>query len=178
MPGIAELALGAAPIAGGALLGVAAGNLKAPDVRGLILKDMDMLERIPDDQPELKARLKESIDQRINDLIVATQRSRELRLAAASYRGNWRDVVLFVCSVLFTIIWWNVKHDRPNWLVLFIALIVLSLVTAIYAVRGVLRAMGSIFRNRGRAAKERSPRLVRKPQMPTSANDLPPPLDS
>ena len=154
MPGIAELALGAAPIAGGALLGVTAGNLKAPDVRGLILKDMDMLERIPDDQPELKARLKESIDQRINDLIVATQRSRELREAAASYRGNWRDVVLFVCSVLFTIIWWNVKHDRPNWLVLFIALIVLSLVTAIYAARGVLRAMGSIFRNRGRAAKE------------------------
>ena len=154
MPGIAELALGAAPIAGGALLGVAAGNLKAPDVRGLILKDMDMLERIPDDQPELKARLKESIDQRINDLIVATQRSRELREAAASYRGNWRDVVLFVCSVLFTIIWWNVKHDRPNWLVLFIALIVLSLVTAIYAARGVLRAMGSLFRNRGHAAKE------------------------
>ena len=150
MPGIAELALGAAPIAGGALLGVAAGNLKAPDVRGLILKDMDMLERIPDDQPELKARLKESIDQRINDLIVATQRSRELREAAASYRGNWRDVVLFVCSVLFTIIWWNVKHDRPNWLVLFIALIVLSLVTAIYAARGVLRALGSLFRNRGR----------------------------
>lgn len=154
MPGIAELALGAAPIAGGALLGVAAGNLKAPDVRGLILKDMDMLERIPDDQPELKARLKESIDQRINDLIVATQRSRELREAAASYRGNWRDVVLFVCSVLFTIIWWNVKHDRPNWLVLFIALIVLSLVTAIYAARGVLRALGSLFRNRGDAAKE------------------------
>ena len=154
MPGIAELALGAAPIAGGALLGVAAGNLKAPDVRGLILKDMDMLERIPDDQPELKARLKESIDQRINDLIVATQRSRELREAAASYRGNWRDVVLFVCSVLFTIIWWNVKHDRPNWLVLFIALIVLSLVTAIYAARGVLRAVGSFFRNRGHAAKE------------------------
>ena len=154
MPGIAELALGAAPIAGGALLGVAAGNLKAPDVRGLILKDMDLLDRIPDDQPELKAGLKESIDQRINDLIVATQRSRELREAAASYRGNWRDVVLFVCSVLFTIIWWNVKHDRPNWLVLFIALIVLSLVTAIYAARGVLRAMGSFFRNRGHAAKE------------------------
>ncbi len=98
MPGIAELALGAAPIAGGALLGVTAGNLKAPDVRGLILKDMDMLERIPDDQPELKARLKESIDQRINDLIVATQRSRR----AASMRlppteGNWRDIVLFIC---------------------------------------------------------------------------------
>jgi hypothetical protein len=152
--GIADLALGAAPIAGGALLGVAAGNLKAPDVRGLILKDMDLLDRIPDDKPELKARLKESIDQRINDLIVATERSRELREAAVSYRGNWRDVVLFICSVLFTIIWWNVKHDRPNWLVLFIALIVLSLVTAIYAARGVLRAVGSLFRNRGHATKE------------------------
>ena len=57
MPGIAELALGAAPIAGGALLGVAAGGLKGPDVRAAIEKDMDLLERIPDDQPELKARL-------------------------------------------------------------------------------------------------------------------------
>ena len=71
-----------------------------------------------------------------------------------SYRGNWRDVVLFICSVLFTVIWWNVKHDRPNWLVLFIALVLLSLVTAIYASRGVLRAMGSFFRDRGRATKQ------------------------
>jgi hypothetical protein len=154
MPGIAELALGAAPIAGGALLGVAAGNLKAPDVRGVILKDMDLLERIPDDRPELKARLKESIDQRINDLIVASEKSRALREAAASYRGNWRDVVLFVCSVLFTFIWWNVKHDRPNWLVLFIALILLSLVTAIYAFRGALMAIGTFFRTRRRAPAE------------------------
>jgi hypothetical protein len=149
MPGIAELALGAAPIAGGALLGVAAGNLKAPDIRGMIAKDMDLLERIPDDQPELKARFKASIDQRIDDLVTANERSRALREAAVSYRGNWRDVVLFVCSVLFTIIWWNVKHDRPNWLLLFIALIILSLVTAIYASRGVLRALGSFFRRKG-----------------------------
>ncbi|HZN83112.1 MAG TPA: hypothetical protein VFC01_26045 [Mycobacterium sp.] len=154
MPGIAELAMGAAPIAGGALLGVAAGNIKAPDVRGLILKDMDLLERLPDDRPELKARLKESIDQRINDLIVATERSRALREAAASYRGNWRDVVLFVCSVLFTIIWWNVKHDRPNWLVLFIALVLLSLVTAIYAFRGAIMAIGRFFRKPRNAPTE------------------------
>ena len=56
MPGIAELALGAAPIAGGALLGAAAGGFKGPDVRAMIAKDMDLLDRIPDDQPELKAR--------------------------------------------------------------------------------------------------------------------------
>ena len=141
MPGIAELALGAAPIAGGALLGAAAGNMRGPDVRGLILKDMDLLERIPDDQPDLKARLKKSIDQRINDLIVASERSRQLRLAAASYEGNWRDIVVFICAVLFTIIWWHVSHSRSNWLLLFIVMIVLSIVAGIYALRGVVRAI-------------------------------------
>jgi hypothetical protein len=141
MPGIAELALGAAPIAGGALLGVVAGNLKPPDVRGLILKDMDLLERIPDDQPDLKARLKASIDQRISDLIGATEKSRELRIAAASYTGNWRDIVVFICAVLFTIIWWNVSHSRSNWLVLFIVMIVVSVAAGVYAGRGLLRAI-------------------------------------
>src|SRR6478752_6786017 len=126
MPGIAELALGAAPIAGGAMLGVIAGNLKPPDVRGLIAKDMDLLERLPADQPERRARLQASIDQRIDELITAGERSRELRDAALSYRGNWRDIVLFLCAVLFTIVWWNVSHARTNWLVMFIAMILLS----------------------------------------------------
>src|SRR3954468_1407349 len=147
MPGFAELALGAAPIAGGALLGVAAGGLKPPDVRAVILKDMELLDRIPDDEPELKARLKESIDQRINDLIVATQRTRELRLAAASYEGNWRDIVVFICAVLFTIIWWNVSHSRSNWLLLFIVMIVLSIVAGVYAGRGVVRAIIRVARS-------------------------------
>jgi hypothetical protein len=148
MPGIAELALGAAPIAGGALLGVAAGNLKAPDVRGLILKDMDLLERIPDDQPELKARLKASIDQRIDDLVSSAERSREIRLAALSYRGNWRDIVVFVCAILFTIVWWNVTHARANWLVMFIVMIIVSVVAGIYAGRGLLRAVGHFMHRR------------------------------
>jgi Flp pilus assembly protein TadB len=139
--GIADLALGAAPIAGGAMLGVAAGNLKAPDVRGVIVKDMDLLERIPDDQPELKARLKASIDQRIDDLIRSTERSREIRQAAMSYTGNWRDIVVFICAILFTVVWWNVSHSRANWLVMFIVMIVLSVVAGIYAGRGVARAI-------------------------------------
>jgi hypothetical protein len=141
MSGIAQLALGAAPIAGGAMLGVVAGNLRPPDVRGLILKDMDLLERIPDDRPELKARLKASIDQRISDLVAATEKSRELRLAAAAYTGNWRDIVVFICAVLFTIIWWNISHSRSNWLLLFIVMIVLSIVAGIYAGRCLIRAM-------------------------------------
>ena len=141
MPGIAELALGAAPLAGGALLGVVAGNVKGPDVRGLIIKDLDLLERVPDDQPELRAGLKRSIDQRIADLIAADDRSRRMRSAAMSYQGDWRDIFIFVCAILFTIIWWNVKHDRPNWMVMFVAMIVLCIATGIYAARGLLRAL-------------------------------------
>jgi hypothetical protein len=150
MPGIAELALGAAPIAGGALLGAAAGSFKGPDVRAIIAKDMDLLERIPDDQPELKARLKASIDERINDLIVATEKTREIRQLAASYQGNWRDIVVFICAILFTIIWWNVSHSRTNWLVMFVALIVLSILAGVYAARGIFRAVATLMHSRGK----------------------------
>jgi hypothetical protein len=150
MPGIAELALGAAPIAGGALLGAAAGSFKGPDVRAMIAKDMDLLERIPDDRPELKARLKASIDERINDLIVASEKSRELRQLAASYQGNWRDIVVFICALLFTFIWWNVSHSRSNWLVMFIAMVVLSVAAGIYAGRGLLRAVNTFLHRRDR----------------------------
>ncbi|MCV7289999.1 hypothetical protein H7J87_32210 [Mycolicibacterium wolinskyi] len=146
MPGIAELALGAAPIAGGAMLGVIAGNLKPPDVRGMIAKDMDLLERLPAEDVELRARLKANIDERISDLIAAGERSRELREAAMSYRGNWRDIVVFVCAVLFTIVWWNVSHSRANWLVMFIAMIIVSVAAGIYAGRGVLRAVRTFLR--------------------------------
>jgi ABC-type antimicrobial peptide transport system permease subunit len=150
MPGIAELALGAAPIAGGALLGAAAGSFKGPDIRATIAKDMDLLERIPDDRPELKARLKASIDERINDLILATEKSREIRQLAASYEGNWRDIVVFICAVLFTIVWWNVSHSRSNWLIMFIVMIVLSVVAAIYAARGLLRALSRFLHKKDR----------------------------
>jgi hypothetical protein len=148
MPGIAELALGAAPIAGGALLGVAAGNLKGPDFRGMIAKDMDLLARIPDSQPELRARLQQSIDMRIEDLIRTTERSRQLRVAALSYQGNWRDIVVFVCAVLFTIVWWNVSHSRSNWTVMFVVMVIASVVAGIYAGRGLLRALRHLRRSR------------------------------
>jgi hypothetical protein len=157
MPGIAELALGAAPIAGGALLGAAAGSFKGPDVRAMITKDMDLLERIPDDRPELKARLKASIDERIDDLISATEKSRAIREAAISYGGNWRDIVVFICAVLFTIIWWNVSHSRSNWLVMFIVMIILSVVAAIYAGRGIARAISNFMHRNDRDEKQAKP---------------------
>ncbi|BBZ61273.1 hypothetical protein [Mycolicibacterium monacense] len=148
MPGIADIALGAAPIAGGALLGIAAGGLRGPDVRGMIAKDMELLERLPEEQVELRARLRRSIDQRIEDLVTTAERSRELRIAAMSYEGNWRDVLVFICTVLFTVVWWHVSHSRSNWLVMFIVLIVLTVVAGAYAARGIRRALGRKRRNR------------------------------
>lgn len=141
MTGLADLALGAAPIAGGALLGVVAGNLKPPDFRGMITSDLEMLDMLPAEDVELRAALKASIDRRIRDLIDGTEKSRQLREIAASYQGNWRDAVLFVCAVLFTVIWWNIPHSRSNWLVMFVFLIALTAVVGLYASRGVIRAL-------------------------------------
>ena len=135
----ADIAFGAAPIAGGVLMGALAGTIKGPDYRGMIKDDLELLEKIPPEDVELRAALKSSIDVRIADLVVSTERTRQLRDAASSYRGNWRDGVLFLCAALFTFVWWNVPHDRTNWLVTLIFLIVLSVVLGLYSVRGVVR---------------------------------------
>ena len=150
MPGIADLALGAAPIAGGALLGLAAGTFKGPDVRADIKADMDLLDRIPAEQVELREALQQSIDVRIGDIAAAVERNREIRQLAASYEGNWRDIVVFVCAVLFTVVWWNVSHSRSNWLVMFIVLIALSILAAVYAARGILRGLATFMHSRRR----------------------------
>jgi len=141
--GIADIALGAAPIAGGALLGIAAGTMKGPDFRGMIKSDLELLDKIPPEDTELRAALKSSVDRRIQDLIVSTEKNRELLDVAASYKGNWRDIVVFVCAVLFTIVWWNVPHSRSNWLPTFVFLILLSIVVFFYASRGTVRAVRS-----------------------------------
>ncbi|TGD87883.1 hypothetical protein BayCH28_08685 [Mycolicibacterium sp. CH28] len=144
MPGIADIALGAAPIAGGALLGIAAGTMKGPDIRGMIKSDLELLDKLPPEDVELRAALKASIDRRIQDVIVSTEKSRELLDVAASYKGNWRDIVLFVCAVLFTVVWWNIPHSRTNWLPTFIFLILLSVVVFFYATRGLIRALRGV----------------------------------
>ncbi|MGA8544768.1 MAG: hypothetical protein WB785_05890 [Mycobacterium sp.] len=141
--------MGTAPVVGGALLGAAAGQLKAPDYRALIKQDMDLLDRLPPEATARRAAVQRTIDARIDDLVAATEKSRALRAAAASYKGNWRDIVLFLCTVLFTVVWWNIKHSRTDWLPVFIALILLSILAAAYALRGVLRAAAT-FVSRGR----------------------------
>lgn len=152
MPGIADLALGAAPIFGGALMGVIAGNLKGPDYRAAIKDDLDLLAKIPPENTALRAALQRSIDERIGDLVVTMDKSRELRQSAVGYKGDWRDVVVFICALLFTVVWWNVDHHRTNWIVMFVFLIVLSIVTGLYAARGVLRTLLRPFRRGSRSA--------------------------
>ena len=140
MSGLAGLAMGTAPIAGGALLAAAVGQLKGPfktaDFRELIKQDQDLLKGIPPEQNSRRAELQRTIDERIDDLIAATDRNRSLRQEASGYQGNWRDAVLCVCIVLFAVIWWNVSHSRANWLPMFVMLILLAMVTAFYAARG------------------------------------------
>ena len=130
-------------------MGLVAGNLKGPDYRGLIKSDLELLEMIPAENSSLRADLEASINRRIGDLIVTTEKNRELREAASSYKGNWRDSVLFLCAVLFTIVWWNVPHSRTNWLVMFIVLIALTVVVGLYAGRGILRALRNVGRRAG-----------------------------
>jgi hypothetical protein len=148
MPGIAELALAGAPIAGGALLGVVAGNLRAPDIRALVKQDMELLEMLPPEQAERRAELQRVIDLRIDDMIAAVDKQRSMLEVAASYRGNWRDIVVFVCAILFTIIWWNTDHGRNNYWLMFVVMILVSVAAGVYAGRGILRAIRTYLRGR------------------------------
>jgi ABC-type antimicrobial peptide transport system permease subunit len=147
MPGFADLAMAGAPIAGGALLGIAAGNLRAPDLRSAIKKDMELLESLPPEQTERRAELQRVIDLRVDDIIDSVDRSRSMREVAMSYQGNWRDIVVFLCGILFTIVWWNVPHSRSNWLLMFIVMIIASVVAGLYASRGIARALRSLRRD-------------------------------
>lgn len=144
--GLGQIALSSAPVVGGAMLGIAAGQFKGPNYREQLKQDMDLLDRLPPEATTRRADLQRSIDARIDDLVDAADKSRALRMAALSYQGNWRDIVLFLCVLLFTIVWWDVSHTRSNWLLMFILLIVLSVVAAGYALRGVLRAASSFVR--------------------------------
>jgi hypothetical protein len=155
--GLAQIALNSAPVFGGALLAIAAGQFRAPDYREVIKQDMDLLDRLPPDATNRRAELRRTIDARIDDLVDSVDRSRALRKAALSYHGSWRDVVLLLCVLLFTVIWWDVSHSRSNWLLMFILLILLSVLTAAYTLRGMLRAVSSLLHRQ--QAEDRQDRL-------------------
>jgi hypothetical protein len=133
--------LGAAPVVGGALFGAALGQFRGPDLRDGIKQDLELLERIPESEAARREALRRSINDRIDELIVANDKAVQLRATASSYEGNWRDIVLFLCTVLFSIVWWSVDHDRKSWLPVFIATIVASVVAFGYTFRGLRRGM-------------------------------------
>jgi hypothetical protein len=147
MAGLGEIAISTAPLLGGALLAGAAGQLKGPDYRSGIDQDLDLLERLPADQVDRRAAILRTIELRIDDMVSATHKSRQLRAAAASYQGNWRDIVLLVCAVLFTYVWWHVSHHRTDWLPMFVVLIAACLLTAVYAFRGSVRSVRRLIRS-------------------------------
>ena len=141
MSGLGALALGAAPLAGGVMLGGMAGQGRpsVPDLRAVIKSELDLLERIPEDQVTRRAALKQVIAQHVEDLVVATEKSRQRQRSISYFTENWRDIVLFLTTVLFTVITWHADHNRPVWLPLFIAATLLSVVTAIFVLRGFVR---------------------------------------
>jgi hypothetical protein len=149
MPGLAAIVLGSAPVFGGALLGAAAGQFMGPDFRAGIKEDMDLLERLPEDEVDRRTALRRSIANRIDDLVVANEKRRQLRATAIVYRGNWRDTVLLLCTVLFAVVWWDVDHDRKSWLPLFIGLIAASVITAGYALRGIRTSIVNLLHRNG-----------------------------
>ena len=150
MPGMAAMAMGAAPVLGGALFGAAVGQFRGPDLREGIKQDLELLEQMPEIEAARREALRRSIDDRIDELIVAKDRARQLRVAASSYEGSWRDIVLFLCTVLFSIVWWSVDHHRNSWLPVFIATIVASVVAGGYTVRGLRRSVRRVRRRAGR----------------------------
>jgi hypothetical protein len=146
MVGLGALAVGAAPLAGGVLLGGLAGRSQpnVPDLRAVIKSELELLERIPEDQVTRRAALEQMIGEHVDALLVAQEKSREFQGKTRYFteRDNWRDIALFVSTVLFAVILWHAAdHHRPVWLPLFIATIVLSVVTAIYVLRGFLRSV-------------------------------------
>ena len=144
MSGLGAFALGAAPLAGGLLVGGMAGSggPSAPDLRAIIKSEIDLLERIPEDQVTRRAALEQVIAQHIDALVVAIEKSRQLQRRTSYLTENWRDLVLFVTTVLFTVVGWHADHNRPVWLPIFIAATLLSVVTALYVLRGFMRHLG------------------------------------
>jgi hypothetical protein len=116
-----------------------AGKGSTPDLRAVIKSELDLVERIPEDQVTRRAALEQVIAQHIDDLVVVTEKSRQLQQRISYFTENWRDLILFLTTVLFAVVTWHADHHRPVWLPLFIAATLMSVVTAQYVLRGFLR---------------------------------------
>ena len=145
MVGVGALVTGVAPLAGGLLLGGMAGKSgpSGPDLRAVIISELDILQRIPEDEVVRRAEFKRMIGEHVEALLVAQEKSREFRRRTGYFTEHWRDIVVFVTTLLFLVVIWYGDHHRPIWLPLLIATILMSVVTAISVVRGFLSSVRS-----------------------------------
>ena len=60
--GLGQIAMSSAPLVGGAVLGIAAGQFRGPNYREHIKADMDLLDRLPPEATTRRADLQRSID--------------------------------------------------------------------------------------------------------------------
>ena len=81
------------------------------------------------------------LGEHVEALLVAQEKSREFRRKTRYFTEHWRDIVLFVTTLLFVVVICYADHHRPVWLPLLIATIVMSVVTGISVVRGFLRSV-------------------------------------
>ena len=105
--------------------------------------ELQVLERIPDDEVARRAAFKRMIGEHVEALLVAQEKSREFRRKTRYFTEHWRDIVVFVTTLWFVVVIWHADHSRPVWLPLLIATIVMSVVTAISVVRGFLSSIRS-----------------------------------
>ena len=77
MTGLGALAVGAAPLAGGLLLGGMAGkgNSSVADLRAVITSELDLLQQLPEAEVARRAALKRMIGQHVDALLVAQEES-------------------------------------------------------------------------------------------------------
>ena len=144
MSGLGAFAIGAAPIFGGLLLGSQAGKTNTKvDLRGIIKEELELLERLPQDQVIRRAALERTIENHLDDLIAANEKALSLKRKTrlATEVSNWRNVVLFLAAVLFVVIAWYADHHKWHWLPIFIAGILMSAVTAFIVLRGIRTAL-------------------------------------
>jgi len=144
------IATGAAPLLGGVLFGMSAKRSKpnVPDLRSIIREELELLEWLPPEQVVRRAALQHAVENHIDELVAATEQSLILRRRTRSLleAGKWRDLALFFCVVFFAMIVWEADHERPHWLPTFIAVMLLSVVTAIFALRGFVRSIRAVLR--------------------------------
>ena len=115
MSDLGAFAISAAPIFGGLLLGSQAGKTTTKaDLRGTIKEELDLLERLPQDQVIRRAALERTIANHLDDLVVANEKALALKRKTryVTEASNWRDLVLFLTAVVFTVIAWHADHHK------------------------------------------------------------------